>query len=61
MTLTKELQYRKTALISAQREFTKNPSATNWNKVMFQMEYYQLIHTKAQDERESKQLWKVAA
>jgi hypothetical protein len=61
MTLTKELQDRKTALISAQREFTKNPSATNWNKVVFQMEYYQLIHTKAQDERVSKQLWKVAA
>jgi hypothetical protein len=61
MTLTKEFQYRKTALLKAQREFSKNPSATNWNKVIFQMEYYQLIHTKLQDERESKKLWAVTA
>lgn len=61
MTLTKEFQYRKTALLSAQREFAKNPSATNWNKVIFQMEYYQLIHTKLQDERESKKFWGVTA
>jgi len=60
MSSTKELQYRKTALISAQRKFTAEPSATNWQKLIFQMEYYQLVFDKVREDRESRQIWAAA-
>jgi hypothetical protein len=57
MTPTQELQDRKNSLTKAQREFANNPSATNWQKVTFQMEFYQLVFTRIQDDRISRKLW----
>jgi cephalosporin-C deacetylase-like acetyl esterase len=51
MTLTQKLQDRKNDLTKAQREFAKNPSATNWQRVTSRMESYQLTFTEVQEDR----------
>jgi hypothetical protein len=51
MTPTQKLQDRKNDLTKAQREFAKNPSATNWQKVTFHMEAYQLTFTQIREDR----------
>lgn len=51
MTPTQKLQDRKNDLTKAQREFAKNPSATNWQKVTSHMEAYQLTFTQIQEDR----------
>jgi hypothetical protein len=57
MTPTQELQDRKNCLTNAQKEFAKNPSAVNWQKVIFEMEFYQLVFTRIQEDRISRKLW----
>ena len=41
MTPSQELKHSKSMLIISQKAFAENPSATNWQRVLFHMEYYQ--------------------
>ena len=47
MTFTQELKHSKSMLIASQIAFAEHPSATNWQRVLFHMEYYQELFNKA--------------
>ena len=55
-----DLAHAKACMTTAQREFAKVPSATNWSKVTTRMEQYQTIWARLLEEKESIKLWEIA-
>ncbi len=55
-----DLAHAKACMTTAQREFAKVPSATNWAKVTSRMEQYQTIWARLLEEKESIKLWQIA-
>ena len=55
-----DLAHAKACMTTAQREFAKVPSASNWAKVTSRMEQYQTIWARLLEEKESIKLWQVA-
>jgi|APGre2960657404_1045060.scaffolds.fasta_scaffold02644_10 hypothetical protein len=53
MTPSQVLKHNKYELIAAQKSFAKHPSATNWRKVLFHMECYQMLFNKSLQRKEA--------